>query len=234
MSWSFGTVKDYSGMLNRISVSTFFVSIAAIALLRNEIPMLDAFLKSVLPLEGKVPLIDIEASLGTVLPALIFMVLARAARLHDLVSDVLRIRQRFDRQEILEPMALMSAGPLTPSQFDRISTDRSRLMNDVFYRYASSRGKPAIDPHLIEMALDRWSWYWMVVEACCVALPTGVALLFWGRPLASACVFLGVLLMCWLLSGLGRLCAKHAQDEVKAILSDDTRREEIHKVFDAL
>lgn len=234
MSFSFGAIKNYSGMLNRISLFTFFVSLGAMALLRQQIQPLDVFLTNVLSPFVKIPTTEITVSLGTVLPAVLVVFLFRSFRLHDVVSDIFRIRQRFDVEEILKPMAFLSTGPLTANNLKVISANREKLMNDVFYRYATNRGEPDIDRHLIEMALDRWSWYWIVIEASCIAFVTSVLLLIARRFYASAVLFLCILVAFLVLKGLRYYCAKHAKDEVNAILSDAQRCTEVHRVFNAL
>ena len=51
----FGTVGDYPKMLLKISSGTFFVSLAAISLLRTQIPHFDDFLR---PLNVQVTVVE--------------------------------------------------------------------------------------------------------------------------------------------------------------------------------
>ena len=98
--------------------------------------------------------------------ALLVALFTRAVKLHDLVSDVLGIRRRFDCNYILFPLAALVGENLSSRQKEAATAARSNLMRQVFYRYASSRAdSPLVDKHEIEYALDQWSWFWVCVEA---------------------------------------------------------------------
>jgi len=105
--------------------------------------------------------------------------IARSIRLHDRISDVFRIRLRFDVDYLLLPLARDSGANVGALSMAKLRKERGRLMAKTFYKYASSTD-PVIDKHLIYQALDWWSWYWVLVEAVAVFLPTGVSLLFLG------------------------------------------------------
>lgn len=104
----FSTVNDYSSMLNKIGVSTAFLLFGATALLRWQIQSVDAFLK---PISISVPIMSgLNVPLGTILPALLIGLACRVIKLHDLVSDILRIRHCFDVEYVLLPFALQPFG----------------------------------------------------------------------------------------------------------------------------
>jgi len=159
----FKAVGDYPKMLNKIAVSTFTGTILAIWLLRYEVPALDNLLK---PLSVPIKVFgDVNLPLGTILPALVVAALSRMFKLHDRISDIFRIRQRFDVGEILFPMAIASGASLSGDQIRAIRKNCKSMMYKVFYKYASSTaGKAVIDSHYITMALDQWCWYWIVLE----------------------------------------------------------------------
>jgi hypothetical protein len=96
----FTTSGDYPKMLNKIATSTFLGAILATWLLRYEIPRLDAALN---PFSFSIPIAGVSIPFGTLLPALVVALLSRFFKLHDRISDILRIRQRFDVAEILLP-----------------------------------------------------------------------------------------------------------------------------------
>src|ERR1700694_1200174 len=159
----FERVTDYSKMLIRIMASTFVLSVLALWLLRTKIPELDAAIAAHLP-TLTIKVLDLPVSFGTLFPAAAVTVLFRMFRVHDRISDLLRIRRRFDVKHILGPLAVGSLGNVSDEQLQRIRAGRDDLMYKVFYRYASSK-TPAIDAHFIEDALDWWGWYWCILEA---------------------------------------------------------------------
>jgi len=234
MGWSFGGVKDYSEMLNRIFVSTLVISLGVVALLRQQIAWMDVLLGKVPGDSVKIPSIDIVVPLGTLIPAIVVAILCRSFRLHDVLSDAFRIRKRFDIEEILKPMTLLTTGPLKRKQLEAISACREQLMSAAFYRYASSRAESTIDKHLIEMALDRWSWYWLVVEGACLAFLASIILLAAMKFTMASVLLLCVIMALGVLKGLRYYCSTHAREEVYAILSDPQRCSEVKGVFDAL
>jgi hypothetical protein len=59
---------------------------------------------------------------------------SRITRLHDLVSGLFGIRARFDRANILLPLAIMSGAKMSARQVANIKRDRSHLMRDTFYK----------------------------------------------------------------------------------------------------
>jgi hypothetical protein len=226
----FERISNYTKMLIRISVSTFFVSLGMVALLRWRIPPADALLSG-LPLTVKMQ--DLAIPLATVVVAGVVAVTFRIFRLHDRLSDVFGIRARFDIANIIFPLAAGSNANLSVSRMEGIRSGRVRIMRDVFYKYASST-KPVIDGHLVEDALDHWGWYWCFLEAMCLFLLGAlVSAGFSHWRLCSALLFgCGVLFLLVFLNS--RLCAQAAQREVEAILADGARRDEIGETFRAI
>jgi hypothetical protein len=229
----FKQTKDYSGMLNRIALFNFGVSLFVVALLRNQIPLFDRVL-SKLPERGEI--MGVKLSVGTILLAAIAAVFCRAIKFHDRISDLLRIRKNFDLNEILIPMAERTVGkPLSEEFLDRLDNQRERLMGKAFYQYASSsKEKAVIDPHLIETALDQWSWFWCLSEAMTVLSVSVIALLLYGKSTPAliliGIVACGAMLMIWMRAQ----CGKNAATEVEAILDDPERKTKVTEVFRAL
>lgn len=178
-----GLVKDYSGMLNRVAVFAFAVSVmiawlvlppgnSAVQVFRSlELPIPS----EVLGIKGIAPLYIVAGLLG--------LLLSRILVLHDRISDIFGIRRRFDRDCILRPMAQRVGISVTPKTEALLDRHRRNLMGKVFYAYADPH-KPAINAHLIHTALDRWSWYWITVEAvafCTVGLVALMAFGYWFK-----------------------------------------------------
>ena len=227
----FSTISDYSSMLNKIGLFTFGIALGAIALLRWQVQSIDDALKAIsisVPLMGGVIL-----PLGTVLPALLIGVASRMIKLHNVVSTIFGIRRRFDVEHILFPLAVAAGVKLTTSQMEQIYKKRTELMRKIFYAYASStKEKALIYPHYITMALDQWSWYWMLVEANVVMIATGIVFLIVDMPKWTVVLLAVPLVVLAVLIYLKAQCADYARAEIDEILKvkDASRRiaDELH------
>lgn len=138
----FATLGDYPAMLNKIATWTFFISLAATAVVRLRLPAIDAALGT---FGFNVSVAGIELPLGMILPAFGMALVSRVIKLHDRLSDLFGIRRRFDRQEILLPLASASGAALTPTQLDRVDASGSDLMGKVFYAYVSSDSHEGVE-----------------------------------------------------------------------------------------
>lgn len=226
-------VTDYNSMLFRIFVFTLLWSVIATWLLRRAFPSLDSFL-SQLDLEVELEFVKVPKMLGYVVPALCVALLARIIRLHDRISDLFHIREQFDVDYILLPLAKGAGVAVGTLSIDKLAESRSRLMARTFYPFASSTD-PKIDKHLIHEALDWWSWYWVLVEGLFIFLCTAIVLVFaaeWRAVfiLAGSCLLVSVPL----LITIRRHCIRYAQHEVDEILSVPARRQEVSNAFSAL
>jgi hypothetical protein len=228
----FQQVTDYWSMLSRLFVFNLLSGWGATYLLRYYCPAVDEVLKE----------LDVEVNLwgrqfvklGYLLPAIAFALFSQMFLLHDRISDWLKIRHRFDVEAILIPLREGTRTRTRVISVDKISQLRRVLMPLVFYRYAGS-ADPKIDKHLIYRALDRWSWYWVLIEALAVFLPAGIALLFSREVLAGLVVLLGcALVIGFALPFFRKHCVRYAEAEVRAILSDPERRIAVEQEFDAL
>jgi hypothetical protein len=220
----FDTVSSYSAMLNKIAVFTFFVALGVLAVFVWQVPAA----ASILPgLNFKIPDTEIEVRGSVFIGALIVAFIFRIFKIHDRISDLFGIRQRFDIFSILVPMASASGVSLSLAQQEKLPTKRHQLMRGVFYRYASSsESKSVIDPHSVTMALDQWSWYWICVEGICVTALGSVAFAFWSQYKTAFYLLVIDLLVIWLLQGLKELSRRYARDEIRQILEiqQDSKR----------
>jgi hypothetical protein len=228
----FGTVSDYPSMLNKIALYTFGVSIAATAVLRWQVPAIDTALAT---MSFHIPIGDISIPLGTVLPAFLVAFVSRIFKLHDKISDLLGIRRRFDVKDILMPLALASGAPLSTEQIKKIKAERNSLMGEVFYKYASSSpGKAVIEQHYITLALDQWSWYWILLEMNTIIIITAIILLSAGKSTFAAILLIITLVLIWVMQGVRVSCSEYALQEVDQILEDGTRKRHVTGAFHAL
>jgi hypothetical protein len=132
-------------------------------------------------------------------------------------------------------MATASGATVSPDQIRSLKQNRNSLMYKVFYKYASStKGKAVIDSHYITMALDQWSWYWIVLELAFLALLVAATLAGTKQYELAMWFLTGILVVIGLLQAIRKLCSDYALQEVEAILDDSTRRLEVAEVFRAL
>lgn len=230
----FSTVSNYPSMLNKIATYVFMISLSLLALIRNRIPAIEQFLAQY---NYEIPINEYwQVPIGTIFPALIIALLSRILKLHDRISDLFGIRQRFDVQNILFPLALAVSPNLFLTQIKLLNERRTELMARVFYKYVSATpGKAVIDSHYITLALDQWSWYWIVLEGLTLTFFTSLILLFSGDATLSAILLIIVLIAgVTLLPWITKLCARYALDEIEHIIADQDRKNEIEKVFRAL
>ncbi|UGY20983.1 hypothetical protein HAP48_0049440 (plasmid) [Bradyrhizobium septentrionale] len=202
----FGAPKNYQEMLWTIAVADFWLALICTFLLRYD-PWIDGVFKRLEELPGlkefaalaKLPQITsvdlATVSVVNVVIALAVMLFSRTTRFHDLISDLFGIRARFDHANILLPLALTSGAKMNARQVANIKRDRSHLMRDTFYKYASSTKENAlVDKHDIDSALEAWTLYWVALEglvifATCalvsaIAASTWLLILFWSVSMA--------------------------------------------------
>ena len=151
------------------------------------------------------------------------------------IADLFRIRIHFDVDKILLPMCILSRASISRENYLRIKKNRSDLMGKVFYKFVSStEGKAQIDRHLIVSALDQWSWYWIVLEAAVTFLLTSVIFIIFGNYMFGYWFLVSVLLFVSFSFIIYNNCERYALNEVKEILADQTRVDEVRSEFNAL
>jgi hypothetical protein len=234
MVWPKFTVSDYREMLRKLSSSAFLVTVACVWLLRSKIAVINQLLGSFDLVSDFKLLGSISIPFGTVLVAGVVGFLSESVKLHDKISDLLHIRAIFDVHWILIPMALVSGATVDRARFERIKTDRKRLMGEVFYRYASSGKNTEIDSHLVIQALTAWSWYWVFVESLTIIIPTAAIFGYFGHWKAATLILMLSLLLQSLMRVFRSDANRYAQAEVSEILSDGSRLLAVKALFDAL
>ncbi|MGE3757732.1 MAG: hypothetical protein AB7H97_08250 [Pseudobdellovibrionaceae bacterium] len=229
------TVSNYPEMLRKLSAAAFFVTLACVSVLRAKIESINTLLNA-LDISTDIRVVGpVEFPLGTVIVAALVAFVSEAIRLHDKVSDWLKIRAEFDLRFILIPAALMSGASLNWAQFGKLRSDRTRMMGEVFYEYASSSsGKAAIDPHAISQALTTWSWYWLCVEAIVLLLVTSAFFAVEGQYPTLAAILASILALLMLMGVFKSDCGRYADSQVRQVLSDESRKAAIAAKFNAL
>ena len=229
---AFFAINDYSSMLNRIGWVTFAAWTLAILTLNQSFEAIRNRLPQAIV---KVPSTDFQVPVGVLLIAAGIAGAYRAFKFHDRLSDLFGIRHRFEVKDILLPMASASGISLSLNQQAAVEAKRRDLMGQVFYKYASSTAKePPIDRHNIIMALDQWSWYWIITEAAAVATITAFISVWFGGFVMAFWLLFAVLLALWLLQYLRIRSVRYSQDQIKLILEDTDRKDAVSMAFRAL
>jgi len=230
-SISLGRPKDYDEMLNKIALGSFATCTVCLKVLANANPLISELLNKG---NWKLDFYGIEniPFLYITIP-LIVAVLFRSVKFHDMISDIFRLREKFDILEILIPMLGELNLSVNYERLSKIKKNRDHFMASVFYKYAGSQN-PRIEKHIIYSALDKWTWFWILIESTFLFLVTSIILCF-SHSYSEAVLFsflsiLGIILF----SFSSHICSGIAKVEVIEILKTKKNREEITKEFNAL
>jgi hypothetical protein len=224
-------VTDYQSMLNRIFWFTTASALGAVWLLRVYIPGLDALLHQVdftVEFSGD-KIVPIPG--GYLLPALAAGILTRIYRLHARISDWLGIRECFDIDIIIGELAAQLGIDLTFVSHEQLAQQRHAIMRKAFYPFVSGP-QPAVDPQLVQQALDAWSWFWIGVEATFIYILAALGLIA-GGVYEAGLLTMGVtyLLAAMGLPAMRGQCRRYAVAQVRAIVADPARVETVRKAF---
>ncbi|WP_162943927.1 MULTISPECIES: hypothetical protein [unclassified Rhizobium] len=230
------SVNNYSEMLTKLGWYTWGVSIFCIVMLRQFVrPMteLSDYIDSVFPKEAA-DFLHLPISLiGVLALAILFALIAHAVKLHDRLSDLLRIRSEFDVNYVLYPLAIASGSTLSVAQFDKVRLSRKSLMGATFYAYVSST-KPVIDSHTITQALTNWSWFWICLEAITLLFATATILAVYGAWTPAALLLIACIVLLLLMRFFRLQSAAYAESQVAQVVRDETRRAAVAAEFNAL
>lgn len=230
---------DYSEMLKKLAGLLFWETYIVTFVLRA-LPDIDQAL-SAIETYGKIgeALSNIENyesfNISGIAIALFVAGLAYMFQLHDRVSDLFGIRQRFDIAHILKPLARMTGANLSESQLGKLSENRDPIMRMVFYKYASSKAtSPLVDKHDIHHALNAWSWYWMSIEAVVLLLVAAIICLSFGA--MKFALGFGLFMAGYLVVGTLQYLRLpgYAQPQIDSIAANSEAAAFIKREFDAL
>lgn len=224
-------VTDYQSMLNRIFWFTSAAALAAVWVLRTNLPALDAQLRQVdFTLEfGGDKIVPIPG--GYLLPSLAMGLGSRVFRIHGLLARWLGIRERFDIDVILSELARRTGFDLDQVAADDLAVHRHKLMRQAFYQFVGGDA-PQIDRHLIYRALDLWSWFWIGLEATFVFVLTSFVLFAAGAYQAGSISLASTLALAAIgLPFIRNECRRYAIAQVRTIVADPTRAEQVRQAF---
>lgn len=230
--WLFSSPKDYSEMVEKISKSIFVILIILLYLFSQ---INDGFNSAMLKLSfgAEYEIFGLKLNLALIYFPLLMGIFEHMFKIHDLFSDLLGIRKRYDRFVIVA--TIFEKAHFKYSIKDVSDHHVQTIMSRCFYKYASS-GKPEIDPHSITLTLNEWCWFWILLDTLVSVIIASVAFLIisWSwlnLAFVLACIVVIVILM-WLVL---KVTKKYTCQELAAIFSDTGRAEDIKKVLtDAL
>ena len=213
----FKTVGNYAEMLDKIAVSTFIVLIFCIYQIIYHVSFFHSALSKYLM---EFNLWGIKIPMSVFIISIVLAFISRSIKLHDRLSDLFKIRDKYDLFQILYPLAMGTTNKLSPNSLFEIKSKRKDLMNKCFYKYASSKDtNPLVDKHLITMAIDQLSWFWVVIESIFFLFVTSTVFIFVGQPVESLIFIIIANVLLLLCIPLLELCKGYTKDEVEAILN---------------
>jgi uncharacterized membrane protein len=215
----FDRPTNYGEMLNKIGFFTFLTGVALALAVSNFSPAVKGVLGSS---HTEVELLSIKIPLGYVIPAALFALIARIVRLHDRISDLFGIREKFDLRRILVPLCQKLGVRVDEPLISEFRARRGPVMGRFFYRYASFED-PQISKALVLGAIDLWTWYWILLEMICLLMISAVVLSFVGVPWFAATMYAATIAGILLFLTYDRFCGKRAEEQVEEILSDPAR-----------
>jgi hypothetical protein len=221
--------KDYGDVLNKVGWTTFFVVLILTVIIRFNIPPINDVL---IGLEGSLTinfLDNVFSPLSLGLPALL-AIIARTIKLHDRLSDLLRIRKNFEVNYILKPLCEDLDFNINLKHEKKLFVQRRPLMYKVFYPYATStEGEQKIDRHMIMMALDQWSFFWFLEEASLFLIISIILHLCFQSWLSGLILVFILIILFFLMRFSYKKSIGYARDQLDMILSDLKRKEEVRR-----
>lgn len=233
------TTKNYDQVLRKLASFAFYEGYILTLMLRS-VPRIDTFFTRMEvwgPIGKVLSLIPHHTgyNISGIVIGFAIAILTHMFQFHDRISDMVGIRRQFDRKNFLIPMAAHVGIRITPEKDKRLREQRDRLMQAVFYRYASSRDEaPLVDKHYIEHALNAWSWLWVFVEGA--AYWSTAAIIAWWFGDARLALWLAFVAIIAVIIGIFQRLRLpgFARPQVEAILRDQKAANEVERVFRAL
>jgi hypothetical protein len=222
--------RNYGEMLNKIGMFTFLVALILTLLVSHYSSSIASFLNQV---QVPVEIWSLHIPVLYIVPALLLATLARIVRLHDKISDLFRIRERFDLNRILVPLCGAVGIPVDLAFRDKLLNRRHNAMLRTFYRYASFED-PAISKAAVLGAIDVWTWYWILLEAIIMLIIASIVLVAIGAYAASFGIIATAFLATLFFGTHYGNCGRRADAQIEEIVSDEPRVLTIRNEFNAI
>jgi hypothetical protein len=222
-----GQPESYSDILKRIYYATLLTTFACTMIVNAIAPGFFGFLES-WDVEIKVgPIEKIKAGL-VIIPFAVALP-CRMFKLHDRISDLFGIRKRFDLTYVLRPLA-KTVGVEDSLDWKVIQRERDKIMNRVFYAYASFN-EPKIRKQMVQTAADQWGWFWCCVEPLAVLVLFAIICAFMGTWLWVGVTLVFIALLLFVASHFWGEAKINARAQVDEIAATQVWRDEIRTEF---
>jgi len=224
--WIFGTPKDYSEMVEKISKSVFAISLFLFYFLTCVNDEFKSFMTQI-SFGVEYDFIGIKLNLALLYLPLIIGISEHVFKIHDKISSLLGIRENYDKQivaaKILEKCDM-------GKKVDELNTyEVKAILSKAFYKYVSSTN-PIIDQHYINLALNEWCWYWIALDTQVLFSATGVLFLIMKWSWLNLLLILAICAFLLVMMKLIKLQAEaYTEAEIRAIFSKKERADEIVK-----
>ena len=213
----FDRPDNYDKMLDRMAIITGILVLVSSAFAIQALSASGITLPSPKALAShELTFLGFKGSFWSLLPSALAVWIFRRARMHDRVSDLLKIREAFDTHVILSRLAGEVGLPVGLRTLAIFRNKRHDLMYPTFYEYVDAHN-PKISKHHVMEALDAWFGYWIAMEAVLVLIPFAVFFALLDSML-MAVIYLGLSLLCAAVSlNYFKACAPLAEREIKAM-----------------
>lgn len=224
-------VSNYSEMLSKLAWFAGINSFIVMTVIIKDIEIfrvIDQYLEEV-----EIPLLTYDISVAFFL-SVIIAILTHIMRFHDRLSDLFRIRSRFDVDCIIVPLISMVGFKLPADGLNKIQNSRNKMMKELFYKYNSSGegDDPIISGHTRKEALTSWSWYWVLLEGSVIFIIGALIALLIGSYFVASCFLLISVFMNFIMQYLFGEVRRYAWRQVSEI--SDKKNEEVHQVLGEL
>lgn len=230
--------KSYSDMLRKLAIFTALEIYIGVAVLRLT-PDISEYLSEVEG--GLLPITNIKGfdllkanPTGLVLGLLAAFIFYQL-QMHNKLEKIGGLRQRFDTEAIIFPMATALGISLTDTQKTKIASERHTVMRAIFYKYASSSGgTTTVDKHDIERALEAWTKFWAAEEAALVAIGFSIVEFCFGNVIAGLCFAFASLICAYMMTSMWKTLVGRARAQWEQIVADATARHDVSHYLNAL
>lgn len=227
--WLFESIENYGKMVEKISKTVFVFSLLVLYYVSCVFNEFKLFMEMI-SFGATYEIFGVELNIALFYLPIIMGLLEHIFKIHDKVSDLFKIRNNYDKYIIINGFIKATHAKVGIKKIeDKII---SKLMAKTFYEYASSTN-PKIDRHSINMALNEWCWFWIVLDTGLLLSILSVIFLVlnwsWSH---FFIVFIGFLFFNFFLLLIIVQTIKYTNDEISAILSDEGRSKEIKKVIE--
>jgi len=218
-------------MLVRVFTCSLITGVICTVALAMGLPWLKQLIESI-PGQSEIGPIK-GLNVAYVLVPFIVSLVSRVIKLHDRISDIFRIRLKFDTEHILLNLARGAGIGIDQKIRQVLREKRQEAMYRIFYPYAGFKD-PRIDMQLVRSALDNWGWFWAELESSTILLiAIAIAWLIKDELVIKACVIWLIILIALMVYHWFE-CRRSAIREVNAILIDNERKKEIQTYLQSI